>query len=147
MTKIYYDLFLRVQHLAQWSPTERQTWLHHPRLPMLLRYIGLRSPSAAQLRQAIFVLRRYLPEFDPLGSTLNYGVNGTFSLNTLSHILRDRAKRGALLNRAVALKFEELRSWPRPVRRSTVIGGIVPMNQLHLYQESQIRMLWAGILD
>ncbi|THD27309.1 hypothetical protein D915_001972 [Fasciola hepatica] len=124
MTKIYYNLFLRVQHLAHWSSAERRNWFSHPRLPMLLRYLGLSAPSAVQLRQAIYVLRRYLPVYEPRptdsqASANNYGVAGTFSIETLNQILQNRQQRGVLLNRAMALKFEELRAWPRPASRTS----------------------------
>ncbi|KAA0196842.1 hypothetical protein FBUS_01921 [Fasciolopsis buskii] len=123
LTQVYYDLFMQVQHLARWTKVERRNWLRHPRLPTLLRYLGLTAPSAAQLRQAIFVLRRYLPKYDIIStnkspSKINYGVAGTFDMDTLNRILLDRRERGAVVQRAIALKFEELRSWPRLTRRT-----------------------------
>ncbi|CAL8092298.1 unnamed protein product [Calicophoron daubneyi] len=116
-TKIYHDLFLRVQHIAKWSPQEKNEWLHHPRLPKLFRFLGLHIPSAAQLRQSAFVLHRYLSY--PENLVQNFSVNGQMTFEMLVGLWnKNKTYREASIKRASLLKFEELRFWPRVVGQS-----------------------------
>ncbi|KAA3673068.1 uncharacterized protein DEA37_0003384 [Paragonimus westermani] len=117
-TKLHHDIFLQVQHLATWTPSERIKWLKHPRLSTLFRFLGLRLPSSSQLRKAAFVLHRYLAHPILFNSEPFHFLTNRFTRDNLTKIFTNRNVTRFLLNRAALLKFEELLFWLRPVRRS-----------------------------
>ncbi|KAF7261336.1 hypothetical protein EG68_01341 [Paragonimus skrjabini miyazakii] len=117
-TKLHHDIFLKVQHLASWTPLERIKWLKHPRLSILFKFLGLRLPSSSQLRKAAFVLHRYLAHPIIFNSEPFHFLTNRFTRDNLTKIFTNRTVTRFLLNRAALLKFEELLFWLRPVRRS-----------------------------
>uniref|UniRef100_A0A5K4FCU2 Ricin B-type lectin domain-containing protein n=2 Tax=Schistosoma mansoni TaxID=6183 RepID=A0A5K4FCU2_SCHMA len=116
-TKIYYDLFEIVQDIVQWTDEQKQHWLQNPRVIKLFHYLHIKCPSSKRLRQASFILRRYLPNYSPEvihpKNNFHFGLMGSLEPETFKKFLaHDIKSANKLIDRAVYMKFEEYYFWP-----------------------------------
>ncbi|KAG5448066.1 hypothetical protein CSKR_110797 [Clonorchis sinensis] len=103
---VYRGMLFNLYHLASWTVAQRRNWIARPRLTTLFSYLNLSIPSVAQLRQASFILNRYVSQ----GKM--YYLSDDSTKRKLAQMLRSKTQSQRIFERSVLLKYEELRFWP-----------------------------------
>ncbi|CAH8669196.1 unnamed protein product [Dicrocoelium dendriticum] len=117
--KIYHDLFLSAQHLASWTSNERHNWLRRPRVTSFIRHLQTRLPPVDELRQAVHKMLRYF-RLLPNSNSMSLMSDLTFH-SRIKGMFANKSLIAPILKRGAVLKFEELRFWPPPSKRSAHI--------------------------